>query len=165
MFADPDLADGHAADRCRSLGVEEDEQAGEPVFGLEVAVVQEPPRDVPAVLVIEEPRGSVPSGGRGEVAGGELAAAGPADEPAGFLAVDSSLAGEPTVEVGLLAAVQGEVVRVEQVKERDGAAGQPPGHVGLLPGGTSVVPAAPSGARLLLERRSKRGVHEVVTDM
>src|SRR6266571_4152062 len=97
-FAEADLADGHAADRGCSLCVEEDEQPGEPVFGLEVVVVQEPPRDVPAVLVIEEPRGSVPSGGRGEVAGGELAAAGPADEPAGFLAVDGSLVGEPPVK-------------------------------------------------------------------
>src|SRR6266704_1475046 len=68
-----DLADGHAADRCRALGVEEDKQASEAVFGLEVVIVQEPARDVPAVLVAERTGRPVPSRGRGEVAGGELA--------------------------------------------------------------------------------------------
>gem|GEM_PF-5202169 len=37
--ADLDVADGHAADRCCSLGVEEDEQAGEAVFCFEVVVM------------------------------------------------------------------------------------------------------------------------------
>lgn len=41
-LADLDLADGHPADRCRPLGVEEHEQAGEAVFRLERLVVQEP---------------------------------------------------------------------------------------------------------------------------
>ncbi len=43
--------------------------------------MQEPASDVPAVLVVERVRGSVPSGCRGEVAGGELGVAAPAAVP------------------------------------------------------------------------------------
>ena len=53
------------------------------------------------------------------------------------------LIGEPAVQVGLLAAAQGEVVGVEPVQERHGAAGQPADHAGLLPGdGPAVIAAA-----------------------
>ena len=136
-----DLADGHAAGRCHALGVAEDKQPSEAVFELEPVIVQEPARDVPAVLVVEQAGGPVPSGGRGEIAGGVLAGACPADEPAGFLAVHGLSGAEPMVKIGLLAGAQGEVVRVKPVQE--GAAGQPPDHGGLLPGGgLSVVAAA-----------------------
>jgi hypothetical protein len=93
------------------------------------------------MLVIDQLGGPVPLGG-GEVAGGELAGAGPADEPAGFFAVAGVLIGEPAVQVGLAAAAQGEVVGVEPVQERDGAAGQPADHAGLLPGDRPAVAAA-----------------------
>ena len=53
---------------------------------------------------------------------------------AGLFAVAGVLIGEPAVQVGLPAAAQGEVVGVEPVQERDGAAGQPADHAGLLPG-------------------------------
>src|SRR6266700_7268211 len=43
---------------------------------------------------------------------------------AGFRAADGGLVGEPPVEVGLLAAAEGEVVRVQPVQERNGAAGR-----------------------------------------
>jgi hypothetical protein len=71
VVAGLDLAGGHLADRGRAVGVEQDEQAGEAVLGLEGAVMQEPARGVPAVLVIDQLGGPVPSGG-GEVAGGRL---------------------------------------------------------------------------------------------
>jgi hypothetical protein len=65
------------------LGVEQHEQAGEAVFGLEVLVVQQPAGDVPAVLVVQDLGRPFPSGG-GDLDGGDLLGAGPADEPAGF---------------------------------------------------------------------------------
>ena len=86
------------------------------------------------MLVIDQLGGPVPPGGS-EVAGGELAGAGPADQPPGFFTVDGLLIGEPAVQIGLLAAVQGEVAGVKPVQERDGAAGEPADHAGLLPGG------------------------------
>jgi hypothetical protein len=66
----------------------------------------------------------------------------PADEPACFFPVDGLAAGEPAVEVGLLAASQAEVCGVEPVQERDGAAGEPAGQENLLPGGGFPVVAA-----------------------
>ena len=63
-------------------------------------------------------------------------------QPAGFFAVAGVLIGEPAVQVGLLAAAQGEVVGVEPVQERDGAAGQPADLAGLLAGGGLAVVAA-----------------------
>jgi hypothetical protein len=76
-------------------------------------------------------------------AGGEAGGVHPADEPACFFPVDGLAAGEPAVEVGLTAAVQGQAGGVQPVQERDGAAGQPPGQEDLLPGeGLPVVAAA-----------------------
>jgi hypothetical protein len=48
-----ELLDGHLADRCGALGIEQDQQASEPVLGLEGLVVQQSARGVPAVLVIQ----------------------------------------------------------------------------------------------------------------
>ena len=137
-----DLAGGHAADRRDALGVEEDEQPGEAVFGLERVIVQEPAGGVPPVLAVEDGGGPGPPGGGGKVAGGEAGGVRPADELPGFFPVDGLAAGEPAVEVGLLAGAQGEAGGVEPVQERDGAAGQPAGQEGLLPGGGFPVVAA-----------------------
>jgi len=60
------------------LGVEQDEQAGEAILGLEGSVVQEPACGIPPALVIDQLGGPVPSG-CGEVACGEPAGAGPAE--------------------------------------------------------------------------------------
>jgi hypothetical protein len=58
-----DVVEGQAADGCRVLGVEQDEEAGEPVFGLEGLVVQEAPGLVPAGFGVEGAGGAVPAGG------------------------------------------------------------------------------------------------------
>jgi len=114
---------GHAAERRHALGVEEDEEPGEAVFGLERVIVQETACDVPPVLAVEDGRGAGPAGGGGKVAGGEAGGVRPADEPAGFFPVDGLAAGEPAVEVGLLAGAHCEAGGAEPVQERDGAAG------------------------------------------
>ncbi|MER6277687.1 hypothetical protein ABT202_15520 [Streptomyces sp900105245] len=108
---------------CRGpLGIEEEKQPGEAVFGLEGVVVQEPACGVPAVFVVDGLGGAVPADGwdmdRGEVVG-----AGPADEVAGRLAIGSQVVGEPPVEVGLPAGLQGSVVGCEPVQEGDGRVG------------------------------------------
>lgn len=48
-----DVAESKAADDCRLLGVEQDEEPGEPVPGIEGIVVEEPPDLVPAGLGVE----------------------------------------------------------------------------------------------------------------
>ncbi|MEU1212525.1 hypothetical protein ABZ424_08730 [Streptomyces sp. NPDC005790] len=97
-------------------------ESRETVFGLEGVVVQEPACDVPAVLVIEWLSGAVPADG-GDVDGGELDGAGPADEVPGCLAVGGGVVGEPQVEVGLSAGLQGEVVGGQPVQEGGGRVG------------------------------------------
>src|SRR5216684_3270400 len=118
------------------------EATGKAVLGLERVIVQEPAGDVPPVLAVEDGCGAGPAGGGGKVAGGEAGGVRPADEPAGFFPVDGLAAGEPAVEVGLLAGAHCEVSGVEPVQERDGAAGQPAGQEDLLPGGGFPVVAA-----------------------
>ena len=54
LGVDVDLLDAHPADRRGALGVEQDEQAREPILGVEVLVVQKPARGVPAMLVIQQ---------------------------------------------------------------------------------------------------------------
>ena len=100
---------GHAADRRDALGVEEDEQPGEAVFGLERVIVQQPACDVPAVLARRGCAEGPVQRAAGKVAGGEAwACVRPADEVPGFVPVGGLAAGEPGVEVGLLAGGQGE---------------------------------------------------------
>ena len=81
VVAGVNLIGGHAADRGDALGVEEDEQPGEAVLGLDRVIVQEPAGDVPPVLAVEDGCGSGPAGGGGKVAGGEAGGVRPADEP------------------------------------------------------------------------------------
>ena len=58
-----DVVDGEAADRGRPLGVEQDEQAGDAVFGFDGVVVQQPPGLVPSGLGVDDTAGTVPSDG------------------------------------------------------------------------------------------------------
>lgn len=112
-----DIIGGQTADGGRLLGVEQDEEAGEPVFGLESVVVEEAPGLIPAGFGVEGAGGSVPAGG-GEVQVGVLAAAGPADEVPGPAFLGGARAGHPGVQVALSAGGQGEAVRVKPVQER-----------------------------------------------
>ncbi|MGP4001167.1 hypothetical protein [Streptomyces sp. 8N706] len=65
LGADLNVLDSQAANRRGPLGIEEEKQPCEAVFGLEGVVVQEPACDVPAVLVVEWLSGGHSSGRRG----------------------------------------------------------------------------------------------------
>ncbi|MCQ8836128.1 hypothetical protein [Streptomyces malaysiensis] len=76
LSADLNVLGGQPVDCRRPLGIEEEKQPGEAVFGLAGVVMQEPTGDVPAMFVIEWLGGAVPADG-GDVDGGELVGAGP----------------------------------------------------------------------------------------
>ena len=74
-----DMAEGELADRGWPLGVEQDEQPGDAVFGFERVIVQQPACLFPAGLGVDDADRPAPPGGR-EVQAGQLLLAGPADE-------------------------------------------------------------------------------------
>jgi hypothetical protein len=114
-----DVVDGEAADRGRPLGVEQHEQPGHPVFGLERVVVEQPAGLVPAGLGVDDASRTGPFDGR-EVEAGQLLVMGPADEVSGFAAQDGLLAGKPGVQIALAGGGQGEVAGGEPVEQGNG---------------------------------------------
>jgi len=86
------VAEGEAADDRWPLGVEEDEQAGDAVFGFEGAVVQQPAGLLPASLGVDCTGGAAPPGG-GKVQARQLVLAGPADEVPGTPITSGAVAG------------------------------------------------------------------------
>lgn len=114
-----DVVAGEPGDRSGPLGIEEQQQAGEAVFGLERVVVQQTSGGGPAGLIVHRLGGAVPSLGRkGEIAG-DLLGQGPAHEVACLLAKTGVVAGRPTFEVGLSAGGKGQFQAVEPVQEVD----------------------------------------------
>jgi hypothetical protein len=75
-----DVPGGQDGDDAELLGVEQDEEAGDPVGGRAGAVVEEPPGVCPPAVLVERPGGAGPARGRGSEAGGVLAGDRPADE-------------------------------------------------------------------------------------
>ncbi len=74
---------GEAADRGGPLGVEENEQSGDTVFGFESVVVEQSAALLPAGIGVDDAGGPVPSG-RGEIEISQLVTFGPADEVSGL---------------------------------------------------------------------------------
>lgn len=122
LGADFDVLGGEAADGCRSLGVEEKEEAGEAVLRFEGVVVEETACDMPTMFVIERLGGAVPADG-GDVDCGELVGAGPADEVPRVVAVGCRVVGEPPLKVRLLASLQCELGGRQPVEEGYGCSG------------------------------------------
>ena len=91
-----------------SLGVEQHEQSGDAVLGVEGVVVQQPSGLVPAVVVVQRAGRAGPSGGGELQVGADLLRDRPADEVAGLGPVADVAAGQPGVEVALTAGGQGE---------------------------------------------------------
>jgi hypothetical protein len=79
VVAGVDVVEGEAADRRWPLSVEEHQQPGDAVLGLEGVVVQQPAGLLPAGLGVDDARGAAPPGG-GEVQAGQLLSVCPADE-------------------------------------------------------------------------------------
>jgi len=65
------VGEGEAAEGGGPLGVEQDEQAGDAVVGLDGVVVQQPASLLPAALCVQDPGRSCPSA-RGEFEGSEF---------------------------------------------------------------------------------------------
>ena len=114
-----DMLEGEAADRGGGLCVEEHEQAGDPVDGIDGMVVQQAPGLCPAGLGVDGTGWAVPSG-CGEVQAGQLVSSGPAHEVPGFAAVAGLVAGQPGVEVRLPGVGQGAAACFEPVEQGDG---------------------------------------------
>jgi hypothetical protein len=103
-----DVAEGETADDRGPLGVEQDEQSGGAVFGLEQVVVQQSACLFPAGLGVDDAGRAAPSGGQ-EVQTGRLLLSRPADEVPGLAAVAGLVAGDPGIQVVVPAGAQGEV--------------------------------------------------------
>ncbi|MFF7929209.1 hypothetical protein ACFZDP_50695 [Streptomyces mirabilis] len=113
------MANGEPGDLSGPLGTEEQQQAGEAVFGLEGVVVQQAPGGGPAGFIVHRLRGSAPPLGREAVSAGDFLGAGPAHEVACLLAKADVVAGHPAFEVSLSAGGKGQVLALEPVKEID----------------------------------------------
>lgn len=141
-----DLVHGEPGDRRGPLGVEEQQQAGETVFGLEGVIVQQAAGGVPAGFVVHGLGGATPSFGReGEIAS-DLLGEGPAHEVACLLAVADVVAGHPALKVGLLASGKGQVLVRKPVQDVDGCPQMLPRDLelvvrGLLAAAASAKPA------------------------
>src|SRR5207245_1171309 len=79
LLAGLDVLEGEAAEGGGALGVEEDQEPGDAVFGFEGVVVEEPARLLPSGLGVDEPGWAVPPDG-GKIEPGQLLVPGPAHE-------------------------------------------------------------------------------------
>ena len=118
--ADVEVVEGEAADRRGLLGVEQDQQPGDTVAGGEGIVVQQPAGLLPAFVVVQRPGGAGPPGGGELQAGVDAERNRPADEVAGFGFAGSVVAGQPSVEVGLGTAGDGQAAVAQPAQQADG---------------------------------------------
>jgi hypothetical protein len=95
-----DLVGGEMGDRGDALGIEQEQQPGDPVRDVEGVVVEETSGVVPAFLGVVWAGGALPPGRAEGEAGGVSVGDGPPDEVGGLVGVAVS-AGRPVVEVGL----------------------------------------------------------------
>ncbi|MEV0746620.1 hypothetical protein OG345_03115 [Streptomyces sp. NBC_01220] len=114
------VVDGEPGDRCGPLGIEEQQQAGEAVFGLEGVVVEQASGGGPAGFLVHRRGRAVPSLGREAEIAGELLGQGPAHEVACLLAKADVVAGHPAFEVALATGGKGSILALEPVQEIDG---------------------------------------------
>ena len=129
-----DVLGGQGRDDTELLGVEQDEEPGNPVGGRVGAVVEEPSRVCPSAVLVERPGRSGPARGRGCEAGGVAAGDCPADEVRRPDKVGGG-PGQPLVKFGLGAGSQGQPACGEPVQERRGGGNLVVHVLGLLAGG------------------------------
>ncbi len=135
-----------AADRGGSLGIEEKEQAGDSVLGLDGVVVEQAAGVAPPGLGVDDAGRAVPPGG-GEVEAGQLLPPCPADEVPGLAAVGRVVAGQPGVEVALPGGGEPEAAAGEPVQQRDGGPEVPLDGDGLAVGDVPAAGAVPEPAQ------------------
>src|SRR5260370_5390595 len=100
------------------MGVEENEQASDPVFGFDGVVVEQPAGLLPAGFGVDDAGRAVPPGG-GEVQAGQLLFPGPADKVPGFAAAGGLAAGYPGIPGALACRRQSEIAGGEPVEQCD----------------------------------------------
>ena len=122
-----------SADDVEFLGVEQDQETGDPVGGRVGVVVQQPSRVGPAPVLVEWPGGAGPAGCRG----GE-----PGRGPAG----------QPLVEIGLIAGGQGRSSGVQPVQEGGSAGDLSADVVDLLVGSGLTGETATEAAQVMPDR-------------
>jgi hypothetical protein len=108
VAAGVDVVEGESADRRESLGVEQHQQPGDAVVGVETVVVEQPFGLLPALLLIQRLGWAGPSGGREAQVGVDALGDRPAHEVADLGPVAGAVTGQPGFEVGLAAAGKGE---------------------------------------------------------
>jgi hypothetical protein len=101
-----DVVGGELGDGGDALGVEQEQQPGDPVRGGEGGVVEEPAGVGPAFLGVVRTGWAVPADRAEGQAAGVPVGEGPADEVGGLVAV-AVPSGRPVVEVGLGAVGKG----------------------------------------------------------
>ena len=104
-----DVAGGELGDAGDALGVEEQEQASDPVGGRQRVVVQEPPGVVPAFLAVVRAARAIPADGTEGKAAGVPVGDRPADEVGGLVAV-GDVPGCPSIQVRLRAGRKGQAL-------------------------------------------------------
>ena len=139
-----DVAEGEAADDRGPLGVEEDEEPGDAVSGIEAVVVEQLSCLVPAGLGVDDAGRAAPPGG-GKVQAGQLLLLRPADEVPGLAGAGGVIAGDPGVQVVLPAGGQGEVAGGEPVQQAGRGRDVPADADQLVVGGAGV-PGPPAQA-------------------
>ena len=102
-----DVLGCQGGDVVELLGVEQDEEPGDPVGGRAGVVVEEPARVCPPAVLVKRPGRAGPARGRSGEAGGVAAGDRPADEVRRPGEVAGG-PGQPLVEVGLGAGGQGQ---------------------------------------------------------
>src|ERR1017187_1357097 len=157
VVAGLDVAEGEAADGGGLLSVEQEEQPGDPVPGLESVVMQQVPGLRPASFGIDDAGGASPPGGR-KVQAGQLLVAGPADEVPGMAALAGARRGRPLVEVALRAGGQREPACGQPVQERRGGSDVPSGDVGLAAGRVGAADPLAQPAQYVPDRVAVQGL-------
>ena len=132
-----DLVEGEAAGRGRGLGVEEYEQAGDPVFGFDGVVVQQAAGLFPTCLGVDDTGRAAPPGG-GEVQLCQLLPVGPTDEVACVPGVGRVRTGQPRLEIALPGGGEGQPLGGEPVEQNDAGLDVPSGGDDLAVGGAGV---------------------------
>jgi hypothetical protein len=112
-----DVVDGESADCRGSLGVEQDQQPGDAVVGVEDVVVQQLFGLVPALFLVQRASRAGPSGGGELQVGVDALGDHTAHEVSGLGPVADVVAGQPCVEVGLPTGGQGEPLGAQPVEE------------------------------------------------
>jgi hypothetical protein len=113
------VREGEPGDGGDPLRVEEDEQAGDAVGGVEGVIIEQPTGLVPALVGIDDPARPGPAGRR-QLQFGELLGPRPANEVADVGLASDASGGEPGIEAALVGRGQVDVEAGQPIDQSDG---------------------------------------------